>query len=492
MLRPLRFLLIDAGDGLVAAVQQSLAEAKACIIAARCDHAIELLESEPFDCVLLGACMSRECRQSLRPALVSRQLPVVLVANGHVPDDVLAELDEVAIDVLNANDLTAENLCQMMARANKFTDLRRKLAHTEVRLDQALTAAQVGIFDWDMTTDDVYVSPQLTDQLGYGPNETWQGLDDWKNSLHPDDREAAIARVQDYIDGRTATYASTFRLAHRDGTYRWILSQGRVVRDAAGTPLRFIGVHIDITERKQNEDELARSYLELRQLAHAAAHDLQEPLRAITRYSQLLIRKIGTTLPEPVQGWLRIIVAAASRQQSLIEDLTTYTALESETTPLVEVCCQDLVQSVCGTLDADIRKAGASVTIGKLPTLRAHPRRMAVLFECLIRNALQFHHAERPPHIEVQAEHQAPDGWRFCVSDNGIGIAAEHRQVIFDVFRRLHHQDQHCGNGIGLSLCRRIVERLGGNIWVESTLGAGSRFCFTIPADPSRRVRTSK
>ena len=487
----LRLLLIDCQSVPIDKIRSMLCDRVDSFEIAEACQADHQLRNNAFDCVLLGPHSPVECLRAIAPTLAEQSVPVVILSEQGEALDAMDGLEGVIPEILELSALGSPSLYRTIERAIKITSLRKQLAHVEIRLHQALTAANVGIYDWDVRTNEVYVSPQLTAQLGYLPNETWQGLDDWKDSLHPEDRDSAIGRVHEYLDGRTETYNSTFRLAHRNGTYRWILSLGCVLRDGNGAPMRFIGVHIDITERKRHEEELERSYLEIRQFAHAVSHDLQEPLTSISRHAQLIQRALGDRLDEPIGTWLENIISSAERQKSLIADLEVYTSLESETAPLEDVDCQTLVEVVRKGLADEIEHAGVTLTIERLPIARGHRRRLFLLFEALIRNAIQFRHPERPGRICVLEEDDEPGQWRFCVVDNGIGVEPRHRDAIFQVFRRLHHRDQHCGNGIGLSLCRRIVERLGGCIWVEDTPGGGSTFCFTIPKRPEKSTATS-
>ena len=173
-----------------------------------------------------------------------------------------------------------------------------ELSRTGARLDQALRCGNVGLWDWDVPSNSVYYSPQFAIQLGHDPDDSWNTYHEWESRLHPDDKPDAVQRVRDYLARVAPDYTSTFRLRKKDGSYLWILSQGQAEWDTQNRPLRMIGVHVDVTDIRLRERELERTNLELQQMAHAASHDLQEPLRSITSFSQLVDRTYREQLDE--------------------------------------------------------------------------------------------------------------------------------------------------------------------------------------------------
>lgn len=360
------------------------------------------------------------------------------------------------------------------------------LITAELRLENALEGAEIGVWDWNVVTDDVFVSSQLTTQLGAA--DPWTSLSDWTDNLHPDDQDAAEKVIADYFSGDIPEYENTFRLRHVDGSYRWIFSRGQLLRNEAGEPLRMLGVHIDITERVEQQnllavqaEELKASNTELEQFAYVASHDLQEPLRAISGYAQLLCEHHGDSLDEKGKGYAQRTVEGAKRMQRLISDLLEYSRVSRQGQLLKPTDLMESVREAQVLLDAFIQETGTIVEVSELPVVLADPGQMIRLLQNVIGNAIKYR-GEAIPKIVISAERNNEDGfWTIRVSDNGIGIAEEHSERVFVIFQRLHNQSEHPGTGIGLAVCRRIVERHGGKMHVEPNANTGSTFIFTLP-----------
>jgi signal transduction histidine kinase len=227
-------------------------------------------------------------------------------------------------------------------------------------------------------------------------------------------------------------------------------------------------------------DELARSNQELEQFAYVASHDLQEPLRMVAAYTQLLAEKYRGRLDEQADKYIAYAVDGATRMQTLIQDLLRFSRAGRGEPNLQNADCSKVVEQALAHLFAAIRESGALVECTSLPRLVADGSQLVQVFQNLIGNAIKFH-GEQKPVVRITAERDGND-WMFTVADNGIGMAPEHIPDIFVIFKRLHTRTEYAGNGIGLSICKKIVERHGGKIWVESTPGKGSEFRFTLPA----------
>ncbi|MGH9633005.1 MAG: ATP-binding protein, partial [Bryobacteraceae bacterium] len=231
--------------------------------------------------------------------------------------------------------------------------------------------------------------------------------------------------------------------------------------------------------RRSNE-ELRRANEDLNQFAYSASHDLQEPLRMVSIYSQMLERKFGNKLGSQGHEYIRYTVQGASRMENLVKDLLTYTQASSiAAQPAAVVDTNHAVRHALTSLQAAIDQAGASIICADLPAVRMHRVHLEQLFQNLVGNAIKYRR-EETPRIEIAAVRREHE-WLFSVKDNGIGIGQQYREQIFGLFKRLHTFDRYSGTGIGLAICQRIVERTGGRIWVESQLGRGSTFFFTIP-----------
>ena len=248
----------------------------------------------------------------------------------------------------------------------------------------------------------------------------------------------------------------------------------------------------DISARKNVEadlarhaEELTRSNEELQNFAYVASHDLQEPLRMVVSYVQLLERKYKGQLDEQADKYINYAVGGAKRMQRLINDLLAYSRVRHADAAFSEVDVGRVVDVATANLEAAVSETGTRITRGPLPTVKGDALQLTQLFQNLVANAIKFRGAA-PPKIDITAEQQNQD-WLFRVTDNGIGIAREYFERIFVIFQRLHAQGEYGGTGIGLALAKKIVERHGGKMWVESEPGKGSTFFFTLPDSDPRR-----
>jgi PAS domain S-box-containing protein len=326
--------------------------------------------------------------------------------------------------------------------------------------------------------------------------------------------------------GRVIGLANHTLLMARDGTETPIEDSAAPIKDDKGHITGVVLVFRDISERKQAEEalrrahgelerrvqertaelseanaelkreiiqgqrlegalahnvaELARSNADLEQFATVAAHDLQEPLRMVTSYMQLLARRYRGKLDSDADTFIDFAVEGASRMQALIRDLLTYARLGTQGRPFDPTDCNTVIAQALGNLQRAVEESGARVTCDPMPTVTADASQLQQLFQNLLGNAIKFR-SEQPPEVSVKADRHGPE-WVFSVRDNGIGIHPHYAARVFVVFQRLHSRAEYPGTGIGLAICKKIVERHGGRIWVESQPGAGATFYFTIPA----------
>lgn len=235
-------------------------------------------------------------------------------------------------------------------------------------------------------------------------------------------------------------------------------------------------------ELLESNEALRQSNDDLNQFAYAASHDLQEPLRVVALYAQMLQRKYAGQLDQQADQCISFVVDGAHRMELLLKDLLAYSQVgTSGEGPAVPVACSDVLSQVLFNLQEAVEQNGAVITWNGLPTVQAHETRLVQLFQNLVGNAIKYRRPE-PPRIHVNAERRETE-WLFSVEDNGIGVKAEYAQQIFGIFKRLHGA-KYPGTGIGLAICQRIVETYGGRIWVESTPGEGSTFYLTLPQHP--------
>jgi hypothetical protein len=236
-------------------------------------------------------------------------------------------------------------------------------------------------------------------------------------------------------------------------------------------------------------EELARSNADLEQFAYVASHDLQEPLRMVTAYTQLLAERYRGKLDENADKFIGYASEGAQRMQILIQDLLAFSRVGRGDVASESVDCNAVMAEVLQTLTAAVEQSGAMVSYSGLPVVWAQATQMTQVFQNLVANAIKFR-GKDPPEISVTAENKE-EKWVFSVRDNGIGIAPEHAQNIFVVFQRLHARTEYPGNGIGLAICKKVIEHNGGKIWVESQPGSGCCFKFTVPCQATdKRERT--
>lgn len=331
----------------------------------------------------------------------------------------------------------------------------------------------------------LYVSPQVENMLGFSPAEWMADRDLWFRQLHPADREGVLAEEK-AAEARGEPFQFDYRMCAADGRLVWIHDACTLVHDTASGRRVQRGVLLDVTERKMAQEELARkaeelarSNAELEQFAYVASHDLQEPLRMVASYTQLLARRYQGKLDGDAHEFIDFAVDGANRMQQLIQDLLSYSRVTTKGKQLSPTESEASCKAAIANLQEAIKDSHAIVDVAPLPTVLADATQLTQLFQNLIGNAIKYRN-ERKPEIHVDAKANGKE-WIFSVRDNGIGIEPQYFERIFQMFQRLHTRKEYSGTGIGLAVCRKIVERHGGRIWVESAPGKGSMFLFTIP-----------
>lgn len=304
------------------------------------------------------------------------------------------------------------------------------------------------------------------------------------------------SRIADAHHRNVANFAAstipTRRMADRTEVYGRRKDGNEFPAEASISKLEEAGRQIftvilrDITDRKQTEaellrrtEELERSNRELVQFAHVASHDLQEPLRMVTGYVNLLARRYQGQLDSDADEFIAYAVDGVDRMRDLINDILTYSQLGAPGQSTEATGLEVIVEGVMRILKDSVDEIGATVTWDQLPKLTANPTQMGQLVQNLLSNAIKFK-GEESPNIHIGCRQQGGE-WLFSVRDNGIGIDPHHYDRIFNLFQRLHGRGQYPGTGVGLAICKRVVELHGGRIWVESQIGKGTTFFFTIP-----------
>ena len=329
-----------------------------------------------------------------------------------------------------------------------------------------------------------------TDKLCYYFNKVWldftgrtqeqeQG-NGWADGVHPDDYQHCLDTYIQAFDRRLG-FSMEYRLRRHDGEYRWLIDTGRPRYADNHIFLGYIGSCVDITERKQTEDKLARAHAELQQFTHIAAHHLQEPARRLVSFAQ----RLRTHLPqeqlnEDIATSLHFIEQGAARQSALIHDIQWYLASDQPRSAMGKVAVEDVIAKLLQQKESAMRKTGARVDCNVLCPAYIDLPRLKDIFSILLDNSLYYCHLKLTPHIQISSELKAGRViYRFA--DNGIGIPAEYRERVFAVFERLQVHDNQDSTGIGLAIVRRIVESCGGSVSLQETPGGGTTVVFDLP-----------
>jgi PAS domain S-box-containing protein len=378
---------------------------------------------------------------------------------------------------------------------------RIKLAESELsesreRLELAMKAGELGLWDWQLKSGELFVNDVWAEMIGHSKDEISNSIDEWSNRLHPDDTDVTMAAFNDYVDGRTVFYQPEFRFRAKDGGYRWILSTGKAIeRDAQGNPLRMIGIHMDITGRKRMEDELTKSKQEADAANQAKSaflanmsHELRTPMNAILGYSEMLIEEAEDVGQDDFIPDLKKINQAGNHLLALINDVLDLSKIESGKMQAFAETFDvgALIDQVSGTAQPLMPKNSNHLTLQRGDNLGKSCQDLTKLRQSLLNllsNAAKFTHDGT---ITLRAERQAQaDGdWLiFSVSDTGIGIPADKLAHVFEEFSQADDSTtrDYGGTGLGLTISRRFCRMLGGDLTVTSQPGVGSTFSIRLP-----------
>ncbi|MDN4165957.1 PAS domain-containing protein [Cytophagales bacterium LB-30] len=382
-----------------------------------------------------------------------------------------------------------------------FRDITlRKMAQEQIRLSnerfaKVAEATNDAIWDWDIANDTLYWGDGFRKLIGYDPETMTPTMELYTSLLHPEDADRVLQSIDETLQQTEINqWQAEYRYQRLDGQYLYVQDSGAIIRNEKGEAIRMVGAVQDLTPHKEYEEslkalnqqlamnlkELATSNAELEQFAYVASHDLQEPLRMITSFLTQLEKKYNPIIDERGKQYIQFAVDGAKRMRQIILDLLEFSRVGRSEDATQTQNLSELLTDVCALFRRAMEEKHAEITWDKLPDIKAQATPIRQLFQNLISNSLKYQKADVAPHIHISAtDHWSH--WEFAVSDNGIGIAPEYSEKIFTIFQRLHNKGEYSGTGMGLAICKKIVENMGGKIWVVSEEGKGSKFYFTLP-----------
>jgi PAS domain S-box-containing protein len=402
--------------------------------------------------------------------------------------DSLGALTAAAVMLHEAREKTAG---ERQAEATKIRvgHPDRWIGAGDTRFQSSFAAAAAGMVLADLQGRFLQVNDSFCRMTGYRAEELFKL--DLQEIMYPEDAEINRQKIKLMKAGKLSSFVVEERYLHKGSSIVWLRDNVSLVRDLHGQPASVIAISEDITDRKRAQAqfeatherlersaaELRRSNEDLEQFAYSASHDLKSPLKTVHLFSELLLRQKDQLTPA-AQQHLGFVVDSAKRMGILIDDLLRYSQISALDEPIPGLIdAEAIVEDVIFNLKTSISETNAGITHGVLPKIKADPTLSTQLFQNLIANAIQYRGTEKP-HVHISAE-EAGDGWLFAVRDNGIGIEQKYWSAIFKPFKRLHGPELP-GSGIGLAVCKKIVGRFGGKIWVESKPGEGSTFYFMV------------
>ncbi len=381
-----------------------------------------------------------------------------------------------------------------------FKDITtKKRADEEIRIakeryDLVTKVTHEAIYDWDIPNNTMAWSKAYFSTYGYEIPDIHNGLEHWEDQLHPDIRDEVILSLENALEDSTVNFWEyVYKMVKANKEISIVMDRGLITRDQDGTPVRMIGSLQDISQLKRNEialeelntklknraNELATSNAELEQFAYIASHDLQEPLRMVTSFLTQLNKKYKDQLDPKAQQYIFYATDGAIRMRQILLDLLEYSRVGRLNYQLEEIDLNEMIREISSLHRDLILESRGKIIFKDLPKIYAAPIPLQRVLSNLITNALKYQDPENNAEIKIEVL-ETLDFWQIDVTDNGLGIEEQFFDKIFVVFQRLHSKDKYSGTGIGLAICKKIIENHGGEIWVSSKINKGSTFHITI------------
>jgi PAS domain S-box-containing protein len=369
-------------------------------------------------------------------------------------------------------------------------NVRQALQECAKKIHLILRATNDAVWDWNLLTGRLHWSAAVETLFGSYSAFQRSNIEWWKDCVHSEDYERVYSGLIGALSGQATEWHEEYRFRRSDGSYALVYDSGCIVRDEDGRAIRMVGAMQDITEREAAKSDIEKlnralreSNAELQQMAFVASHDLQEPLRTIGSFARILSDRYSGALDPDGNEYLGYVMEGVRRMQALVSGLLAYSRVGTQAVQFESVDLNHIVDAASEGLAEVIAQSGATIQKQSLPVISGRSVQLIQVFQNLISNAIKYR-SDKPPEIMISAV-ERPEAWEIAVADNGIGIPHDYYDRIFGLFKRLHGRDVP-GTGLGLALCRRIVEAHGGHIWVESELGRGSTFRIALPKTQRR------
>ncbi len=451
----------------------------------------------------------RICRPDGDIRVISCQGEVITDFAGHplkiicVEQDITErkKIEESLEKTKNELEVRVEKRTRELKAANELLKIEleerkraeKELKNSEKNLANAQKMAHIGNWNWNIDTNQLAWSSEIYRIFKLDPDNFDSKFEAFLRLVHPDDRDFVNDSVKMALN-KKKSYCIDHSIILPENSQKIVRNQAEVVLDNDGEVVMMMGTIQDITDIKKAEEsqkilinELKRSNKELQQFAYVASHDLQEPLRTVTSFAQLIERRYKDKLDSDADDFIEYIVDASKRMQILINDLLDYSRVTTKGKEFKPTDIEEIFKNVITNLHAAISANKAKITHDELPVVNADSGQLLQLFQNLIGNAIKFKKENESPEIHISARKEENE-YVFSVQDNGIGIEEEYLKRIFTIFQRLHTREEYGGTGIGLAVAKKIVERHGGCIWIESEYGKGSTFYFTISSQKSKEL----
>lgn len=379
----------------------------------------------------------------------------------------------------------AQDITERIQMEKELKETKEELTTLVNQYKASTSAAKVGIWDWDIQNnvlawDDAMCEMYDSDQAHFDGTYEF-----WKSKVHHDDIDRTVIEINMALSGEKP-FDTEFRIFWQDGSIHYIRAQASVQHDANGAPIRLMGTNWDVTKEKELEEnerfrfhEIERQHKELEEFTFIVSHDLQEPLFTMMSYVDILNEEYHEKIDENGQKYLDYICNASRQMSALFKGLLDYSKI-GQSEEMKRVDLNVIIGQVLDDLKLPISQAKASFEISKLPIIQGYELELRVLFYNIVSNAIKFRNPSVDLNIRIHAIQNKKD-WKISVTDNGIGIEQNHKEKVFEIFKRLHSKSKYEGVGIGLSLCHKIIEMHHGMIWIDSKPNSGTTVNFTLP-----------